>query len=205
MVLFTALGVWAAAGVITAAILSRHGHNFWLFALIGLGYGPFLLLIWLQGARGQQTRSVVIRPGTAPSSRRPDAGWLDVLVGLDGSVESVSSTHRVLESLHPAVRRLQLTSAIDHEISNQPDAFGTDERRIEYLQQAANTLGYPEAELALISGQPAKALLEHAEQNSFDLLVIAHRARGLVASLQGSTASRLVRRADIPVLIGPPA
>lgn len=206
MVLVTALVVWAAAGVIIAAILARYGHNFWLFALMGLGYGPFLVLVWLKGARGQQTQSVMIRAGSTGSSAGwPDDGWLDVLVGLDGSDHSVCSTRHVLETLRPAIRRVRLTSALDHEISNQPDAFSTDERRSQYLKQAANTLGYPDAEIVLLSGQPDKALLDHAEQDSFDLLVIAHRAEGIVTTLQGSTASRLVRRAEIPVLIGPPA
>ena len=200
-ILVTALAVWAICGVIIATLLARHGHNFWLFVLMGLGYGPFLVLVWLRGVRGQPVRSVIIKPGGGQAN----AGWIDVLVGLDGSEASVTSAHEVLKTLGAGLGRVQLASVLDHEISNQPDAFTADERRIAYLEQAAIELDVPHAEIVLLAGRPDKALLEHADRNNFDVLVIAHRANDLVNTLQGSTASRLARRADLPVMIGPPA
>ncbi len=200
-ILVTALVVWAASGVVTAAILARHGHNFWFFAAMGLGFGPFVVLVWLEGARGQRSKSVVVRSSDATNER----GWIDVLVGLDGSADSVESVGQVLKTLRQAVRRIRLVSALDHEISNSPDSFLSDDRRVEYLNAAAQSLGVVDAEIALISGQPDKALLDHAAKNKFDLLVVAHRGHPVISGIQGSTVARLARSAEIPVLIGPPA
>ena len=53
-VFLAALAVWGLCGLIIAALLARHGHNFWLYAVLGLGYGPFLVAIWL-GASHEDT------------------------------------------------------------------------------------------------------------------------------------------------------
>lgn len=200
-VALTALIVWGFSGVVVAWLLSRHGHNFWLLGILGLGYGPFLTLIWLRGIQGQPTKTRIVDE----AGIEPDGGWIDVLVGLDGRSDSVESTRQVLTTLGPALRRVGLVSVLDHEVGNAPDAFTVDERRIEHLRQAAGDLGVPHAQISLITGQPDKALREHAQAFDFDLLVVAHRRADLVSSIRGSTTGRLARAAELPVLIGPPA
>lgn len=200
-IFFTALAMWAAAGVIIAAILARHGHVFWVYAAMGLAYGPLLLLVWLEGVRGQGSRSIVIGP-TKPASER---GWIDVLVGLDASPDAVESARQVLATLGSSIRRVRLVSAVDHEILNSPGGFETDDERLHFLAEAAQSLSLDNAELALVSGQPAKALSDHAVEHSFDLLIVANRRHLVVSGLRGSTVGRLARNAEIPVLIGPPA
>jgi nucleotide-binding universal stress UspA family protein len=196
---FTALLMWAFAGVLIAWLSSRHGHNFWIMAVIGLAYGPLLVLIWIRGLKGQQTGSRLVRF----DAREQRNGWIDVLVGLDGTSDCVESTGQALSTLGDAVGRVQLASVLDHEVFNSHDMFSIDERRIHYLQQAATKLALPHAELSLISGQPDKALHRHAAKHGFDLLVVSHRRAALPGAIRGSTATRLARSAEVPVLIGP--
>lgn len=201
MFIFLAVvAIWASTGVAIAAVLARYGHSFWLFAAIGVAYGPLLLFVWLRGASGQPTQSLLHASGATP-----ETGWIDVLVGLDGSNDSIVSAGRVLKTLGPAVRRVRLTSAIDHEMFNAPDAFTIDDERLVYLEHAAAALGTRDAELSLVSGQPASALMEHVDANEFDLLIVANHGSHVASALRGSTVARLARSSSVPVLIGPPA
>ena len=197
-VFLAVLAVWGLSGLIIAALLARHGHNFWLYAVLGLGYGPFLVAIWLGAAQ---------KPGaTLVAAGRPvnPSGWIDVLVGLDGSEAAVESTSKVLDTLGPAIRRIRFASALDYELTNAMNKFELDDHRRDHLRDAATDLGYPEAELALVSGQPDKALVAHAMENDLNLLVVAHRRNPNIGAVRGSTVGRLARNAEVAVLIGPP-
>ena len=204
-IFFTGLAVWAVSGLVVAGILARHGHNFWLLALMGLGFGPFLLTIWGKGLHDLPSRVTMVQPSSTETTHQtqPTAGWIDVLVGLDGSTESRESAGSVLTTLGPAIGRLRFTSVIDHEIANATEAFELDDKRVRFLQEAAVLLGHGDAEVSLISGRPDKALVEHATSNGFDLVVVAHRRNEIRGAIRGSTVARLARSSGVPVLIGP--
>ncbi len=51
------------------------------------------------------------------------------------------------------------------------------------------------------SGNPARVILDHAEQGSFDLIMVASHKPGLRDYLLGSVAGKIVRRARCPVLV----
>jgi nucleotide-binding universal stress UspA family protein len=56
-------------------------------------------------------------------------------------------------------------------------------------------------ETAVITGQPARAIVEHAETGHFDLIVMGtHGRTGLSHTLMGSVAERVVRKAPCAVL-----
>lgn len=194
-----ALLIWGSIGLVIAAVLSRHGHNFFLLALMGLGYGPLLILIWLQSSSGQETGCYNIREATDAS--RPER--VDVLVELDGTQGSIASAGIVLAAIGPAIGRVRFTSVIDHELFNSADVFQVDEVRADYLSRAADQLGHPEAELTLISGRRDKALRSHATANHFDIIVVGRTPRFLTDRLRGNTLSQLARHAEVPVIIGP--
>jgi len=213
-IFFAGLAVWAVSGLVIAGFLARQGHHFWLLALMGLGFGPFLIVIWAEALHRLPSRVTMVQPDpthvdiTASGPNKPDltnehGGWIDVLVGLDGDDESLASVDSVLTTLGPAIGRLRLTSVIDHEIANANDAFERDDDRVAFLRTAAHKLGYEDAEISMVSGRPDKALLEHATTNDFDLVVVAHRRNELRGALRGSTVARLARSADLAVLIGP--
>lgn len=200
-VFLAALGVWGLSGLIIAALLARHGHNFWLYAVLGLGYGPFLVAIWL-GSRSETSRSETIVAEGEPAN---EDGWIDLLVGLDGTEAAVQSTAEVLALLGPAIRRVRLASALDHEVTSAMNQLELDDHRRDHLRDAAAALGHPNAELALVAGQPDKALVDHALENDLALVVVAHRRNPTLGAVRGTTVGRLARNAEVAVLIGPPA
>jgi nucleotide-binding universal stress UspA family protein len=61
--------------------------------------------------------------------------------------------------------------------------------------------GYPDIERALLVGSPAEEILRYAEKNNIGLIVMGtHGRKGLDKILFGSTAEKVVRSADCPVL-----
>jgi len=68
------------------------------------------------------------------------------------------------------------------------------------LQEVVNSMDL-KAEAVIRSGQPARCILDLAEDNDADLIIIASHKPGLQDYLLGSTAARVVRHAKCPVLV----
>lgn len=180
---------------------------------IGIAYGP-LTLLFLFIPEPDELKRPLLKTKSARVNRanvnKRDAqsainrdGWIDVLVGLDGTPNCLTSTKSVIETLGPAVRRLQLASVLDIETASRPDAFDTDEIRLEHLKKAAVDMDR-DAELILLSGSPDVALIDHAVSRDMDLVVLGHRENLLASTFLGSTVARLARDAALPIVIGPP-
>jgi nucleotide-binding universal stress UspA family protein len=57
------------------------------------------------------------------------------------------------------------------------------------------------AETEVVTGRPARDLLEYAEESGIDMVVMGTAGRtGASRYLFGSTAERVVRHADVPVV-----
>jgi nucleotide-binding universal stress UspA family protein len=68
------------------------------------------------------------------------------------------------------------------------------------LQEVVTSMDL-KAEAVIRSGQPARCILDLAEDNDADLIIIASHKPGLQDYLLGSTAARVVRHAKCPVLV----
>jgi nucleotide-binding universal stress UspA family protein len=74
------------------------------------------------------------------------------------------------------------------------------ERQLATLKESSAALGLT-AETAVITGRPANAIVEHAKDGGFDLIVMGtHGRTGLSHVVMGSVAERVVRKAPCPVL-----
>lgn len=200
LIVLVALALWSLSGLVVAVWLRRQGHNLAAHATLGLGFGPLVALFHLESRRNVEQVVSVVDVGGPPD---PD-GWVDVLVGLDGSTGSIDSARGALTMLGGCIRRLRLATVLDVETANRRDAFDTDDRLVAYLHGAAEALRAPSAELVLLTGRADSALVDHAISEKMDLLVVAHRQHPGEALLMGSTVARLARSAELPVLIGPP-
>ena len=190
--------VWSSIGLFIALLYRRRGHNFLFYAALGLWLGPLVALVMLSASRQQDATAVrVLRDG------QPSSGWIDVLVGIDGSIESVESVRRVVSMLGRSVRRIRVVSALDAETAKSPGFFRNDDELEHRLRDAASRIGYPDAGLALVSGRADRALVQHATEAGFDALIVAHRAHRLGAAMFGSAVQRLARDSAIPLIIGP--
>ncbi len=194
-----AIAIWSSIGLAISVVFRRRGHNFFLFAAIAIWLGPLIALVMGSVARQQGHADVrVLRSGGRSS------GWLHVLVGVDSSPESVDSLRSVIAMLGPAIGRIRIVSALDQETANSPSFFNQDNELERWLVSTAVGIGFPDAELAFVSGRADRALVEHATEGGFDVLVVAHRSQNFRAVLFGSTVERLSRHATVPLLIGPP-
>lgn len=74
----------------------------------------------------------------------------------------------------------------------------------EYLLQVRDRLGTENAtyHMLVIVGRVAESLVEHAEKNGIDLILIAtHGRSGVTRWVRGSVADKVLRSANVPVLM----
>lgn len=70
------------------------------------------------------------------------------------------------------------------------------------LADAARDLGVPTAEQVCLKGGNADAIIDYAEKNAFDLVVVGSKGRNAVERvLIGSTTDRIVHGCTRPVLV----
>jgi nucleotide-binding universal stress UspA family protein len=80
------------------------------------------------------------------------------------------------------------------------ELIASAEQQLATLRESAAALGLT-AETAVITGRPAHAIVEHANEGGFDLIVMGtHGRSGLSHAVMGSVAERVVRKAPCPVL-----
>ncbi len=200
---------YATANAIDLIVMTTHGRGglarAWLGsvadALIRHSATPILLLRPQQDAPTMQT---------APVFRQ-------VLIPLDGSslAEAVlepaltlgrltAATYTLVEVVAPMIIGASIPGALEPWV----DQEWTQQRRAEaatYLQQVAARLhaaGEQAHTEVLTSPQPAAALLNYARTHGCDLIALAtHGVGGVVRLLLGSVADKVVRGAEVPVLV----
>ncbi|MGI9606295.1 MAG: universal stress protein [Acidimicrobiales bacterium] len=190
-----AIVAWIAVGLAIAVIGRRAGHNLAVFSTFGVMLGPLSLLFLARA---------VAQPTVPPSVRRigaPGAGWIDVLVGVDGSPESTASATACLATLGESIRRSSIAVVLDAETAERPGALYSAEQAASRATAFAAFEPW-DPDLVDLGGRPDWALLDHARAESFDLIVIGHPRSDLARVLLGSTASRLIESSEIPVLVG---
>ena len=194
---------WVGAGVLAVVVvLYRRGHREGSWLLIGAVLGPLILPIAVERARRDPGRlerrgepGAEVAPGRAPC----------VLIGVDGSPESEEAVRAAVRLVAPVAGRVVLATVVS--------ADAVDGDRADELASARDLLsrhrdGLPEGtapvEAQIMTGQPAAALLELADTEDADLIVVGRRGKGLSRAVLGSAASRLSTSARCPVLLAPP-
>jgi nucleotide-binding universal stress UspA family protein len=195
-----AIVCWSSVGLLLALLLRRDGHHLWTYVGLGIAYGPVVVIFLLDALPRHDELVEVVRQDDQASNEQ---GWIDVLVGLDGSATGEESAFAAVNLLDLAVRRLRIATVLDFETGSHPESSKDDDHRRLRLQEIADASGRSHVEIALLRGRADEALLDHAMNEGFDLIVVAHRQHRIDAF--GSTSSRLARRSDVPILIGPPA
>ena len=123
------------------------------------------------------------RPTPAPSAEEREG--VDVLVGFDGSAESLAAARTAVDVLGDRARRVTLCAVVPFDV---PEAV--ERRASRELREAAHQLG-PSVGEELTHGTPAPALLGVAEAGGYDLVVVGRRGRERSAHVLGSTAIAL--------------
>ncbi len=134
-----------------------------------------------------------------------------VLVGIDGSAASHKAARMAAEIAGKFGARLTLAYVVPR-LLLPPDAYGLTVAEVEaehrahadeVLAAAAAALGPGAAPSRLVLfGSPADALVEAAQAEQADLVVVGSRGHGAVSRvLLGSTSGRVVHVSTGPVLV----
>ena len=196
---------WVGAGMVAVVlVLYRRGHREGTWLLLGAVLGPLILPIAVERARKSSQR-LERRVGPAADEATPGRAPC-VLIGVDGSPESEEAV-RVAVRLVAVAGRVVLATVVS--------ADAVDGGRDDQLASARDLLsrhredvsgGRVAVETQIVAGQPAAALMEVADAEAVDLIVVGRRGRGLSRRVLGSAAATLTTDARCPVLLaGPPA
>lgn len=186
---------WGLFGVSTAFLMGRRGHQPFMWLVLAIVFGPLVLPLAVNALRHD-------RPGLFErlSRGRPGTGSVDVLVGIDGSVEAEKALGSTIGMLGARLGRLTLAAVVDYDIAAGSSLAEENDRAKDDLVRAANATALG-PETILLSGRPAEALRKHAVEQGYALIVVGRRGHGASRVLLGSVASELARGGEVAVLI----
>ena len=190
--------LWALIGVTAAIVMGRRGHNPFTWLLVAVFLGPLTIppaLAILRAHQDPRARARSLREGT------PGPGSVDVLVGVDGSVESSAALRAALGLFADRIGRLTLAGVIDYDSAISGRPWDTEKLATEELERSAASVRLIEPGAVLLVGHPATALMKHAVEEGYEVLVVGRRGHGASKALLGSTAMRLAHGAGIPVVV----
>jgi nucleotide-binding universal stress UspA family protein len=166
--------------------------------------------------RSSEVPILVVRP-SEPKAAEPSVGLTEILVPLDGSplaeavLEPVATLARLWDaevSLVQVVRPVVLTSDLPLPF---PTGYSDQVTRIrreaaqDYIRDVAERLresGVKASGVAVIGGGVAETLLDLARPERVSLIAVATHGRGGARRVVlGSVADKLVRAAEVPVLV----
>jgi nucleotide-binding universal stress UspA family protein len=199
-VLFALLFAWLLIGIVCSFVMARRGHDPWSWGVLGALFGPLIVPLALSAARRDRTTNPVV--GTWHTGA-PGGGPISVLVGVDGSPEAQAAACTAVELLGPRLGRLTLATVIDLDAAESArtvrSALSAEAQGV--LEDPAGYVVDFDPDTVVLTGEPAHALLEYAQDKEADLLAVGTHGRGLSKAVLGSVAQRLVRQGDIPVLV----
>ena len=189
---------WALIAVTVSIVMGRRGHSSITWLLVAVFLGPLALppaLAVLRAHQDPRARARSLREGTS------GPGSVDVLVGVDGSVESSAALRAALDLFADRIGRITLAGVIDYDSAISGRPWDTERLATEELERSAASVRSIDPNTVLLVGHPATALMKHAVEEGYEVLVVGRRGHGASKALLGSTAMRLAHGAGIPVVV----
>ena len=183
---------WAVIGIVLSIVMGRLGHNSFGWLVLGGILGPLAVVLAVNARRkDERLEADAVQLGGVP-------GWgaVDVLVGFDGSSESVAAADSVVVLLGNRLGRLTAATVVAY------GAGDADETRAaEGLRRFAARTPERRWGLEVLHGHPAQALGEYAATERYDVIAVGTRGAGITKAIVGSAASQLARHSTVPVLL----
>ena len=130
------LGVWMLISVLTSFGMARRGHSAFSWALLGGIFGPLVIPLVIEAIAEERDRaSRVLRVGARAT------GPLSVLVGVDGSEESVAAVKAAVTLFGPRLERITLAAVVSYEAAGGTPAQVGDEAAAE-LEVVAHSFSF---------------------------------------------------------------
>lgn len=191
------LVMWVSLGTLAVIVfLAHHGRRSWAWFVIGAILGPILLPIAAEfDRRTDRLLSWRSHGPTVTSTNEPL--WL---VGVDGSEESDRAVREVSRMSHRSSAGVLLMTVLDPDSADPQRIRAAEAMLRDRAAWLEDSPGSVTCEVA--SGDPAQVLMDRAEQDDIELVIVGRRAKGPGHRLLGSVADQLVRRSSRPVLLG---
>ena len=189
---------WVLIGLLSGIWMARRGFDA-LWILLAAPLGPLFVPIAIERVRRRPDSADATPAESLPAGTRPQ-----ILIGVDGSPESVHAMTTAMRTLGSQGSVLVLAEVVNYEAAESGDGaeMVTATQR---LEAAAKRMEVPAAvHTRVLVGAPGSALREFAERQGFDMLVVGRRGRGLSRHVLGSVSSELVTHSSVPVLVVEP-
>lgn len=185
------VAAWALTGAVLAVVMRRRGHHFLAWFVLGSVLGPFAVPLALERLRDRPAAYTTGMPGQT-----------DLLVGIDGSTESVAALEDALALLGSRVTSVTVATVLGHDERGTPagDDARASARRM--LDDVVSRIEGHDARGEILYGRADEALVAYAEAAGVEVIAVGARGRGASRTLFGSTAERLVGKSPVPVLVG---
>lgn len=187
-----ALAVWVIGGLVGYYYMVRHAHPSLVWLLVGIGLGPFAVLVFMERADEE--------PALVTGAGRPEPGRTEIVVGVDGSPEAaaaVAAANRLFAGDQCCV---VLCEVIHYDAQGDPTsaaARGAQQR----LDRIAKELDAAHVDTQVVVGTPVESLITVAAERGAHAIVVGNRGKGLSRRMLGSVSEGLVGRAPCPVMI----
>jgi nucleotide-binding universal stress UspA family protein len=191
--------LWVSIGVAASVVMGRRGHSSFTWLLLGALLGPLVVPIAIGAVRAEKRDlRVQARPvGEGESGPGP----VDVLVGIDGSVQAAAALRAAIVLLADRIGRLTIAGVIDFDVAISSRPWDTERLAVEELNGLAASVEVPRPTTVVLVGKPSTALTKYAKDEGYGLLVVGRRGHGASKALLGSTAMQLGHGTDVPVLV----
>ncbi|MDQ3885816.1 MAG: universal stress protein [Actinomycetota bacterium] len=200
-----AIVVWVLVGVAAVAFfLGRQGHRDPSWYLLGGVLGPLFVPVAAERAWRRTRRLEGSAHTQSSSSVAPQSSGLAVLVGVDGSPESDQAVRDAGRIVAAGVDRVILATVLDVDAVEQDDEMQRQRARKLLADRTDWLAGGARTATVVAAGQPARALLDLADTEHVDLVVVGRRGRGLSRQIMGSVAEQVTSRSSRPVLLAAP-
>lgn len=133
-----------------------------------------------------------------------------ILLAVDGSDHSLRAANEAIKIAGPNPEsQITLVYVADHdnaknEVLHSGSSVELDLKRRKKLQPVEEAIanGNVKHRVEILHGTPGPAIVEYANKEGFDILVIGSRGlNGLQEMVLGSVSHKVVKRANCPVLI----
>jgi len=191
--------LWMVIGVAASIVMGRRGYSSFAWFLLGAVLGPLVIPLAFGTVRAARED-----PRARPHPFRASAGGsgtVDMLVGIDGSAHSAGALRAALDLFGDRIGRLTLAGVIDYDSAMSGRPGGAEGLASEGLERSAASVRAIAPGTVLLVGQPAEALMKHAAEDEYEVLVVGRRGHGASKVLLGSTAARLAEGSGTPVLV----
>ena len=199
--------IWIAIGLTTAWYMGRRGHSPYPWGVIGTVFGPMVVFLAVDAIYHEKdVTSRPARPARPPAKVSRSNGFgsggpVDILVGIDGSAQSIRAAEAAIALAGNRLGRLTFATVIDFDLAQSGRPREEELAAEQRLAAAAGRFRASDPDTRILAGRAATTLIKTAAEQGYALLAVGSRGSGFSTRMLGSVARQLAGTSEVPVLI----